>query len=135
MKIDVPNDRSANLWLDESDKPIRVGVTRLGRFFDEDGSGGYRVKYAWQVLDAQALVVEGNDHLWTGTDNGPVAMLGTLLSFMDACAEAYAFQMREPTADPENLALFPESMREWCYLHSDELAMARLEIEEQGWRI
>lgn len=133
MKIETPNDRSANLWLAEG---VRVGVTRLGRQFDEDGSGGYVVKYGWQVTDTTKGIVEGDDTLHAGTDNGPVAMLGTLLAFLVACGEAYAHKMREPTSEPENLTLYPESMREWCYQWSDELQFAEGETWriQQGWR-
>lgn len=56
-------------------------------------------------------------------------MLATLATFMSACGDAYRYKMARPESDPENLTLFPEEIREWLYLHNDDLALLAFEIE------
>lgn len=58
-------------------------------------------------------------------------MFGTLLSFLGAAAESYAYGMR--TGNPgENADLFPAPVVEWAYQHSDEIGMVQSEIEDSG---
>jgi hypothetical protein len=124
-RIEQPNDRSANLWLN---KDIRIGVSRRGSKPD----GAYAYHWSVSSISPDFTFIEGGDDIHgpaTGVDPGPLAMLGTLLSFLEACGESYSHTMRHPGSEPENLGLFPESMHEWCYQWSDEIAMARLEIE------
>lgn len=130
MRIDLPNERTANLWLREDNEVVRLGVTRLGRRYID---GDPVAVYAWQVIDTSIPLVEGMDDLQaSGLSDSPVAMLAALVSYLSACGESYAAWMRDPRSEPENLTLFPESMREWCYQISDELDMAAIELEE--WR-
>jgi len=49
------------------------------------------------------------------------AMMGTLLSFLGAAAEAYP--------DGENSDLFTTLIVEWAYQNSDEIAILRMELE------
>ena len=48
--------------------------------------------------------------------------LETLLAFLGACAES--------GDDGENSDLFPINVREWANHHDDELAMLRIDLEE-----
>ena len=50
----------------------------------------------------------------------------SLLSFLSACAESRG--LRYSSGHGENADLFPESVGEWAYMNSDEIAMAREEI-------
>jgi hypothetical protein len=56
-------------------------------------------------------------------------MLATLLSFLGAAAESYAYRQRTGR-DGENEDLFPAAVVEWAYQNSDELSMLAMELEE-----
>lgn len=64
---------------------------------------------------------------WGGTQN----MFGSLLAFLSAAAESYAYHMRTGR-DSDNTDLFPAEVVEWAYQNSDELEALRFEIEESG---
>jgi len=52
--------------------------------------------------------------------------MASLLSFLSAAAESYAYK----GMDGENSGLFPQPVTEWAYQNSDEISMLALEIEE-----
>lgn len=56
------------------------------------------------------------------------AMLGALVSFLAAAAEAYDYEQRTGT-ECENRDLFPASVCEWASSCSDELSLLGLELE------
>lgn len=111
-----PNLAYADVPLNHADGTVHLRVERNG----EDWEG--RTVYYYSITG------HGQDHrryqdLHTGVgmDHGPLAMLGTLLSFLTACAESYP--------DGENADMFPPEVAEWAAQHSDELTMLALEIE------
>jgi hypothetical protein len=69
---------------------------------------------------------EGDDLQGFG---GLQAMFESLLSFLGAAAESYAFRMRTGEQG-ENEDLFPAPVVEWAHQNSDELDCLRCEIEE-----
>lgn len=95
-----------------------LDVTRMG----EDLEGRTQYEYAINVGTVARMVA---DDLSTGVgmDHGPRAMMGTLLSFLSACAESVNY------GGGENSDLFAPAIAEWAAQHSDEITMAGLEIE------
>lgn len=57
----------------------------------------------------------------------------SMASFIGACGEAYSYGMRNPGQESENLTLFPEFMREWCYQTADEWAMLECDLQENAY--
>jgi hypothetical protein len=55
-------------------------------------------------------------------------MLGSLLSFLDACGESLAYAGE----DGDNADLFPRPVGLWAEENRDEIGMVRLELEEGG---
>lgn len=77
---------------------------------------------------------DGQEHevtdLRSGCQGGDLAGgFASLLSFLGAAAESYAFRMRTGRTG-ENEDLFPPAVVEWAYANSDEIAMLCCEIEE-----
>lgn len=58
------------------------------------------------------------------------AMMVSLLGFMGACGESYAYNMRTGKRG-ENLDLFPPDVAEWCYLNNDELSVIADELDNE----
>jgi hypothetical protein len=54
--------------------------------------------------------------------------LASLLSFLGAAAEAYAYFDRTGFKS-DNEGLFPQEIAEWAYQHADEISMAAYEYE------
>lgn len=108
---------------------IKIGDATISidyaKLFHEEG---HRVRYRWWVDFADGQEFYGDD-LSTGCNHGLQHALESLLSFMAACGEAYHYTM-STGRESDNLDLFPEGMREWCYLNSDELSMAECELQE-----
>lgn len=106
------NERTANLTIDG----VRLGVTRSGRDLE------MRTRYLWQVTGPGW--VEGGDDLRTGVrmDDGPVAMLRTMLSFLCAAMESWP--------DGENAGLFPPAVVQWALEHDAEVTEAAY---GEGW--
>jgi hypothetical protein len=103
---------------------------------DHERRGVYRVRVE-EILTADQLA-EGerarcytSRDLRTGVDADHTApeMVATLASFLSAAGEAYAYRMRFPDSEPENLNLFPEWLTEAAYVNSDELDMLTVEAE------
>lgn len=108
---------------------VRIGVTFAGMRPGDDGQT--YAAYHWQVnLPGEVHGATDIHGPLTGRDPGPKSMLGTLVVFLEAAAEAYAYEMRGGTS--ENRDLFPEPVTEWAYQHSDELAMLALDLEGSG---
>jgi hypothetical protein len=71
-----------------------------------------------------------NDDMKSGCQGGSVKEgLESLLSFLGACGESYAYEMRTGI-EGDNLDLFPQHVAEWCYQNSDELSMVAYELEQ-----
>jgi len=56
--------------------------------------------------------------------------LTSILSFLSAAGEAYAYNLHRTTNKSENSDLFPPFLNEWAYQNSDEITLAQLELEE-----
>lgn len=99
---------------------VTLFVERQGRDWENRTIYRYEIAGVWnggQVYD------DGMDlHTGVGLDHGPRDMLGTLISFLTACAES--------SPDSENTHLFPAGVAEWAQVHSDELTVIAFEIEE-----
>lgn len=115
---------------------ITLGSSRgdeatLGVAWEGRDAGRHRYRY-WVLLP-------NGDHLCRGDDlrsgvSGRVdhaQLLGTLLAFLEADAEKYlVYGMGR--AQPPDGYLFDARVAEWAYGLSDELAMAREELEAPG---
>jgi hypothetical protein len=74
---------------------------------------------------------DGSEHeitdLRSGCQGGDIQEgMASLLSFLGAAAESYAYKGMEG----EHSDLFPEAVTKWAYQNSDEISMVALEIEE-----
>lgn len=92
---------------------------------DYDHASG---RWQWAYYINYALGQEHYGDDLSGHTCDPHEMMGTLLVFLEACAEAYAYTQRTGR-ESDNADLFPPAIAEWAYLHSDDLAMARMELE------
>ena len=100
-----------------------------GREYDPS-SEGYRPKYAYKITTTK----------WEYTDNdirGAVNEVGStnsaaqsLFAFLYACQEGMPH--RGGFVTHENADLFPEHVREWAYLHCEQLSMLNLSLEGEG---
>lgn len=83
-----------------------------------------RIVYRYIIEDAEGRVLEEGSDLRSGAgaDVDYRFAVTALLSFLGACAESWP--------DGENVDLFTAQAGEWAHQHSDELAMAQIELEE-----
>lgn len=102
---------------------IEDGVIQL-EYSPGPGREG-RTRYRW-TIDIPAGEFSGDD-LQSGAGGGGLRDgFESLLAFLDSAAESYRYRGMEG----ENADLFPKPVVEWAYMHSDEICMLRLEIEE-----
>lgn len=88
----------------------------------------HRTRYRYVILAPGIEDVEGDD-LQSGNHRADLrGGLESLLDFLGAFAEASRPGREKYKGD--NSDLFPKRLAEWAYRHSDELALARLEVEE-----
>lgn len=118
------------MYANENYAAVLVGgaqVSVMRGQVDDEG----RTTYCYRIRST-AINDTGCDlHTGVGMDHGPVAMLGSLLSFLGAAAESYAYSMRNNGEPGDNAALFPEAVNAWAYMWGDELTMLQLEIEQE----
>jgi len=98
-----------------------IALERAGRTADG------RDRFRWHVdlwpVDHGRMEFDGMD-LCSGVGGGSLqSTFGSLLSFLSAFAEAR-------NEDSDCWDLFPEGLREWARLNSDELGRLSMEIEE-----
>ena len=113
-----------------SEISLRVGdatltVEYIGREYDNFRE--YRPRYQYIITpDDLAWQYVGDDISGPpyGTPDTTSAM-SALLSFLSACAESRAYG----DGTGENATLFPEHVGEWSEQYSDEIALARYEID------
>ncbi len=106
---------------------VKVGVATISIDFAGHTSDG-RTRYNY-FIDTPLFEYAGSD-LKSGVGGGSLqAGLESLLAFLSAAAESYAYQMRTGRQG-ENADLFPANVLEWAYQHSDELSMLACELEE-----
>lgn len=113
------------VWAEVEIDGVKVFVDRIGGSLDGEGRGHWR----WGIDTGPGYRGDALHSGAAGMGDEPVKMLGTLLSFLGAAAEAYHAQMVVKTYVPENINLFPHEVSEWAYLNQDELSMAMLEVE------
>lgn len=71
-----------------------------------------------------------DDTLKSGCQGGTLQQgMASLLSFLGAAAESYAYGLRTGCAG-ENANLFDASIVEWAHQNSDEISLLAVEIEE-----
>lgn len=80
----------------------------------------YRMRYHYVVEDADGQTIHEGRDLCSAARAGVdyPNMMVSLLGFLGAYAEEY------------RSAMVGDDFYEWCYLHDDELSMARLDLEE-----
>lgn len=92
-----------------------------------DAYGEDRQTYAYTITHGRR-VEQGSDlHTGIGRRSDARTMFATLLSFLEAYGEAYRANHLHFS---ESYADIPGWLQEACYLNSDEITMARLEIED-----
>jgi hypothetical protein len=95
------------------------------------GSEG-RTRFQWFIDLDNGAEFEGDD-LQSGAMGGNLQSgLESLLSFLGACAESYAYDIRRggDGTGGDNSDLFPLAVAEWAHQHSDELSMLACELSE-----
>lgn len=114
---------------------VAIGKSTISiAYSDELGDDG-RTRYRYYLdlqTDGERIEYTADD-IQSGCQGGSLQEgLASLLSFMAACGESYGYAMRQgiELVDSENGELFPADVAEWCYLNSDELTMAAIELEE-----
>jgi hypothetical protein len=101
-----------------------ISIDYAKHWHEPDGRTTYRY---W--IDAPGIE-HYDDDLHSGCKGGALQSgLVTLLGFLSAAAEAYAY-MHYAGRRSENLALFPDTVSQWAYAHSDEISMLACELEE-----
>jgi len=86
-----------------------------------------RFQYFIDLIDGKQC---SGDDLRSGCGGGSIqSTFVSLLSFIDAFAEAHFYQLRSGRKS-ENADLFPTELAQWACENSDEISMIRLEIEE-----
>lgn len=104
---------------------LRIADAEISLWIDDqDADGRYRWAYYLDLPDQPEHY--GND--LSGRTCDPHEMMATLLAFLEAAGEAYAYTQRTGR-ESDNADLFPAAVAEWAYMHSDDLAMARMELE------
>lgn len=101
---------------------VTLFVERLHQ--DWEGRTIYRYEIAGGWHGGRVYNDGADLHTGVNIDHGPRDMLGTLISFLTACAESF------PAG--ENAHLFPNGVAEWAQVHSEELALIAHEIEESA---
>lgn len=90
-----------------------------------DAYGEDRQTYAYTITHGHNCEQGADLYTGVGLPSTPRAMFATLCAFLEAYGEAYRANM----APSDDYADVPAWLQEACYLNSDELVMARLEIE------
>lgn len=90
-------------------------------------TSGHRQHYRYFIDIGET---EYSEHdISTGCQHGLQQALGSLCSFLSACAEGRQYTTRTG-CESENGDLFPEHIGEWAEQNSDELSMLSVELEE-----
>lgn len=114
---------------------VQIGKSTISIDYSDTVSFGGRTRYQYFLdleTDGERFEYSGED-IQSGCQGGNLQSgLESLLSFMEACGESYAYAMRKgiELSDSENGELFPADVAEWCYQNSDELSSLACELEE-----
>lgn len=101
---------------------LKVGDGTIHLSADHITSDG-RLAYAYLVEDSTGATIHAGNDLCTGVGTTEVdytAMMATFLAFADHDGDEYRAEM---DGTP---------WQEWCYQNSDEIGMARCELDPEG---
>jgi hypothetical protein len=104
---------------------LRIGGAFISIEYGRDR--GHRQHYRYYIDIGDREYTE--EDLSTGCQHGLQNALGTLCSFLAACAESRSYVSRTGR-EGENADLFPDWIGEWAEQYSDELSMLSIELEE-----
>jgi len=83
-------------------------------------------QYGYRIENAEGVTLENQGGLRCPMANDYGAVMETLLSFLGAAAESYAYGMRGGVSD--NSTIFGPPVMEWAYGNSDELTMLGMDL-------
>lgn len=85
-------------------------------------SGGFRQRYVYVIANGAAGWLYTGDDIRSGVGADPDEndAMGSLLSFLSACAESRAYG----DGTGENASLFPDHVGQWAEENSDAIAVA-----------
>lgn len=107
---------------------VQIGDGYVTIEYSDKPGDEYRTRYHYVILVPGIEDVDSHD-LQSGNHRADLrGGLESLLDFLGAFAEASRPGREKHEGD--NSDLFPERLAEWAYRHSGELALARLEVEE-----
>lgn len=90
-----------------------------------------RTRYKWTIDLPDGSSFSGDD-IQSGCQGGSLqGGFNSLLSFLSAAAESYAYRMRTKRSG-ENEDLFPPAVVEFAYQHKDEIDCLSLDVSELG---
>ena len=95
-------------------------------------SESHRVRYRYHIDGLPRGESYSGDDLQTGCHHSLQSALASLLSFLTASAESYAYDIRRGGTgwNGENSDMFPQAVVLWAHSNSDELSMLAYELEE-----
>lgn len=98
---------------------LRIGDAYVSMEYAERRQSNGRTRYRYRIYGEPFRKEHVGENLQSGCQGGTlVEGFGSLLAFLDACAEG-----------GENAILFPKSIGQWADDHQSELGMLREEIE------
>lgn len=104
---------------------IKVGDTTISIAYAS--ASGHRMRYAYHIDNPEWE--HSAEDLSSGCNHSLQSGLASLLSFLTAAAEAYAYTLRTGR-ESDNADLFPPHVTEWAYQNSDELSMLQCELQD-----
>lgn len=108
---------------------LRIGDAWLHLEWAKRPGDGGRMRYQWTIDLEDGSEFTGDD-LQTGAGGGTLQDgFSSLLGFLGAAADSYAYQMRTGRAG-ETMDLFPAPVVEWAYQNSEEITLLEMEIED-----
>ena len=111
----MPGGKIGDAFISLGDGPSNAeGRTVYGCFIDLPGG------YSHEVTDLRSGCGGG------GIQDGMESLLG----FLGAAAESYAYEQRNHGTKGENTDLFPRPIVEWAHQNSDEISMLEFELSE-----
>lgn len=117
---------------------LSVGDATIQLEYSRNPGRDGRTRYTWTIDLPDSKSFTASD-LQSGAGGGDLKEgFISLLSFLSACGESFAYRGFDGAAcgpsltesDGENSDLFPLEVAEWAAANQDEIAMARFEIEE-----
>lgn len=109
---------------------IRIGDTEISIEYSDRAGDGHCCRYRYYI-DLVGAEYRADD-IQSGCNHSLQDGLSSLLSFLGAAAESYAYDLRNggDGMGGENSELFPQAIVEWANQYSDDIALAQCELEE-----